>query len=382
MAVLVIALMTFGIFPAQADGENLNFEEGTFEGWTTVLDSNTWCDSHSCGFWLIEEDISSESPTAIFANLIGEGGGGPAWGILAREFDNTNNKGSDLTLDLAWMSGWFEDFLEPWRIIPENPLLIGCMIDSPILDCEGDLHANQWIKLEILSPNTSLSSHGSEDVYMTVFAATSNEVPNWSFEGEEGGWYNYTISKADLPNGKFLLRLTAVGGMNYLAVGMRNISYEFDGSDPLFAQDAHFNSMVSSCRRDFAREVQALRSPSLSRYESCMFMDVNNNNISRVNADLAASFKTSVAAGKSMSEGEIIIETQKMALRYNVIERLVNKPETVYINDLINIGLTGLNNVSSRYQAINTLRGLPNDQIDTYAELEAEVRKLALTSSK
>ena len=133
-------------------------------------------------------------------------------------------------------------------------------------------------------------------------------------------------------------------------------------ADPLFAQDARFNSMVSSCRRDFTAEIRALVAPSLSEYQSCMFYDVTRENISRVNADALAAYKASVTAGKPMTEAQIIVSVQNLALRYSVIDRLINKPETVYINDLINIGLTGLNDVASKYQAINTLRALEKER--------------------
>lgn len=143
--------------------------------------------------------------------------------------------------------------------------------------------------------------------------------------------------------------------------------------DPLFAQDANFNQKVAGCRRDFTRDIQALVAPSLARYESCMFFDVTNSNIAGVNADALAQYKASVAAGKTMTEAEIITMVQELALRYSVIDRLINNPSSVYINDLVNIGLTGLNTVASKYQAINTLRVLDKDKKDTYEELVAAV---------
>jgi hypothetical protein len=143
--------------------------------------------------------------------------------------------------------------------------------------------------------------------------------------------------------------------------------------DSLFAQDANFNQKVASCRRDFASDIQALLSPSLSRYESCMFFDVTKGNISRVNADLAAAYKASVTAGKAMTEAEIVAQASSLALRYNTIDRLIENPESVYATDLINIGLTGLNSVASKYQAINALRYLANQDKDTFDELQAAI---------
>jgi hypothetical protein len=150
----------------------------------------------------------------------------------------------------------------------------------------------------------------------------------------------------------------------------------------LFAQDANFNQKVASCRRDFASDIQALLSPSLSRYESCMFFDVTKGNISRVNADLAAAYKASVTAGKAMTEAEIVAQASSLALRYNTIDRLINNPESVYATDLVNIGLTGLDNSARKFTLMRELRALPKDQIDTYAELEAAIKTLTAPATK
>ena len=147
--------------------------------------------------------------------------------------------------------------------------------------------------------------------------------------------------------------------------------------DPLFAQDARFNSMVSSCRRDFTAEIRALVAPSLSEYQDCMFYDVTRENISRVNADALAAYKASVTAGKPMTEAEVIVSVQNLALRYSVLEKLVKSPGSVYLNDLINIGLVGLSDVKSRYQALNTIRSLSDAVKSDYAALQAVVAGLA-----
>lgn len=126
--------------------------------------------------------------------------------------------------------------------------------------------------------------------------------------------------------------------------------------DILFSQDANFNQLVAKCKREFVRDVQAQINPSLARYESCLFTDVTKSNISSVNSDLLAQYKASLVAGKPMTEAEIIAAVHKFALRATVLDRLVNAPKTVFLNDLVDIGLTGLLDVKSRYQAIAAVR--------------------------
>jgi len=156
---------------------------------------------------------------------------------------------------------------------------------------------------------------------------------------------------------------------NYL----REIYMHSGNSNSLFRVDAVYDNQIAACGREFVRDVQALLSPSLNRYESCLFYDVTKTNIARVNADLAAAYKASVTAGKAMTEAEIIGAAQSLALRYNTIDRLISSPQSVYATDLVNIGLTGLNSVASKYQAINTLRYLANQDKDTYEELQAAI---------
>lgn len=141
--------------------------------------------------------------------------------------------------------------------------------------------------------------------------------------------------------------------------------------DTLFAQDAHFNQMVAKCKRDFVREIQAQIAPTLARYESCLFTDVNKNNVSHVNAQILAEFKASVATGKAMNEAEIISGIQKLVLRAAILDRLVKSPSAVYINDLIEAGLTGLANVQSRYQAINSIRSQSEAVRGDFAALQS-----------
>jgi hypothetical protein len=146
--------------------------------------------------------------------------------------------------------------------------------------------------------------------------------------------------------------------------------------DSLFAQDARFNSLVEACRRDFVETIQGQRAPSLTQYLGCMFTDVNKGNIDKVNAAILAEYKASIAAGKTMTSADIHGRVQLLAQRFAVLDRLIASPSSVYIDDLISIGLTDLKSAASRYRAISAIRSLADSVKGDYAALEREIAQL------
>ena len=146
--------------------------------------------------------------------------------------------------------------------------------------------------------------------------------------------------------------------------------------DPLFAQDARFNALVDACRRNFVETIQGQKSPSLSQYLGCIFTDVNKGNVDKVNSAILAEYKASITAGKTMTSADIYARVQFLAQRYTVLDRLVATPYAVYIDDLINIGLTELKNTSSRYRAITSIRNFSDSTKGDYAALEREIAQL------
>ena len=377
LVALLVAILCLGVSSAYADDlENSGFELGDFTGWIVLDDGGDYgfsCGEDddviaSCGFWEIVSDDSAPEGTN-FAYWTMEG---PSWGALGRVLVNSPSAQNDLSLRLSYSNA-----AEEWAMDSDFPLVLG---EAPG-DCEEVVcnFQNQWLRVDILHEGASLNTINSDDIAHVAFDARVEDAPYYSGES----FITVTISNENLPSGTFTLRIITVNNLYFFPVGIDNLVFEeLTTVDSLFAQDANFNQKVASCRRDFASDIQALLSPSLSRYESCMFFDVTKGNISRVNADLAAAYKASVTAGKAMTEAEIVAQASSLALRYNTIDRLITNPESVYATDLVNIGLTGLDNSARKFTLMRELRALPKDQIDTYAELEAAIKTLTAPATK
>ena len=261
LGVLLSIFLSFGITGVQADEiSNGGFENGDFSGWSVLEDEGfpTGCgedDSESCGQWFVltsGEVEAAEGDSFALWNV-----SGPSWGVLAREFDNSTNSNQDLTLRLIYWNGagqWATDNQFPYGLGADN---------------EEEYYQNQWLKVDVLRAGSELTTLDPEEILYTAFDGLADNAAS-----ESDGWLNITIDHSFLPAGTFIFRVVTVNNIFFFNVGIDDVQYVESSVDPLFAQDARFNSMVSSCRRDFTTEIRALIAPSLSEYQACMFLSL------------------------------------------------------------------------------------------------------------